>query len=70
MKHIMSSFCSLSLALCTSLSLHAQPVNPELQDIQRWTVFNRSIEAVNEDGKKAVRSCMESLKTANKPVDV
>ncbi len=55
MKHIQFNFYSLSLALCAALSLHAQTVKPDLQDIKQWTVFNRSVDTVNEDGRKAVR---------------
>jgi hypothetical protein len=55
MKNIVFHFCLLSLALGTALSSHAQTVKPDLQNLKQWMVFNRTVEAVNEDGRKAVR---------------
>ncbi len=55
MKHILLNFCLLSLTLYMALPAQAQMVKPDLQDISRWTVFNRSVEAVNENGKKTIR---------------
>lgn len=40
---------------CIALTIQAQTVYPNLQDLDKWMVINRSVEAVNEDGKKAVR---------------
>ncbi len=55
MKLILLNYCLLSLTLYMALPAQAQMIKPDLQDISRWTVFNRSVESVNEDGKKAVR---------------
>ena len=41
--------------ICTVFQLQAQTIKPDLQDLSKWNVINRKVEAVNEDGKKAVR---------------
>jgi hypothetical protein len=41
--------------ICTVFQLQAQTIKPDLQDLGKWNMINRKVEAVNEDGKKAVR---------------
>lgn len=55
MENKIFNFCLLSLAIYTALPVQAQTIKPDLQDLSQWAVINRSVEAVNEDGKKAVR---------------
>jgi len=42
------------LAVYVALQLQAQVLKPNLQNISQWGVINRSVEAIDEDGKKAV----------------
>ncbi|WP_423147760.1 family 16 glycoside hydrolase [Rubrolithibacter danxiaensis] len=51
MKRIL---CAIFL-IGSVLQSKAQTLNPDLKDLSKWTLVNRSVEAVNEDGKKAVR---------------
>ncbi|MEP7107188.1 MAG: alpha/beta hydrolase [Ferruginibacter sp.] len=43
------------MMICTAFQLPAQPLKPDLQDLTKWNSINRSVEALNEDGKKAIR---------------
>lgn len=45
----------LILALAAATLLRAQVVNPDLHNKEQWTVYNRSVEGVTEDGKKIAR---------------
>lgn len=45
----------IGFAVCAVLQVPAQTITPDLQNSSGWTVINRSVEAVHEDGKKAVR---------------
>lgn len=42
-------------AVYAAFQLQAQVLRPDAQNISQWNVINRSAEAINEDGKKAVR---------------
>ncbi|GEO09213.1 family 16 glycoside hydrolase [Segetibacter aerophilus] len=55
MKIVIISFCLLILATCIASNLNAQVVKPDLQNLAGLKVINRSAEAINEDGKKAIR---------------
>jgi hypothetical protein len=55
MKTFVTSSLLFVLAACTALQLHAQVLKPDLQNLSQWKAINRSVEAVDEDGKKAVR---------------
>ncbi len=41
--------------ICVVFQLQAQTIKPDLQDLSKWNIINRKVEAINEDGKKAVR---------------
>lgn len=45
----------LSLTACIIVYLQAQTITPDLQHLTNWTSINRKVEALTEDGKKAVR---------------
>jgi hypothetical protein len=55
MKTFVTTSSLFVLAACTALQVHAQVLKPDLQKISQWKAINRSVEAVDEDGKKAVR---------------
>ena len=55
MKKTKTSLCLLILLLFIFCDLQAQTVRPDLQDTTKWRLYNRSVEMINEDGKKAVR---------------
>lgn len=56
MKQLSFRLClALVFAVYTALASQAQTQKPELQNLSQWPVFNRTAEAVTEDGKKAVR---------------
>lgn len=55
MKHLVARYLLLILAFCTALQLQAQVLKPDIQNASLWTVFNRSVESLNENGKKAIR---------------
>jgi len=42
------------LIISAALQLQGQTIKPDLQDLSKWNIINRKVEAVNEDGKKAV----------------
>ena len=55
MQHSIIKHLFLGFAGLTALQLQAQTIQPDLQDLNKWTAFNRTVEAIYEDGKKAVR---------------
>ena len=55
MKPDVLKFLLLVLPFIYLSQLHAQTLKPDLQNISQWTVFNRSVVAVDENGKKAIR---------------
>ena len=54
MMVIKKSACIVSFIICSML-LQAQILKPELQDLSKWTTINRSVVAIDDNGKKAVR---------------
>ena len=55
MKIILKPFCFYFFAVCSLPQLKAQVVKPDLQNMAELKVINRSVEAINEDGKKGLR---------------
>src|SRR5258706_4513103 len=55
MKKRLKKYSLFTLIICAVLQLQAQTIKPDLQDLSKWNIINRKVEAVNEDGKKAVR---------------
>jgi pimeloyl-ACP methyl ester carboxylesterase len=55
MKRIIKKFWLLALVGCSFFDVHAQTIKPDLQDTSKWRLYNRSVEIINEEGKKAVR---------------
>lgn len=55
MKSRLKKYYLFIIMICSACYLHAQTITPDLQDLKKWNAFNRSAEALNEDGKKAVR---------------
>jgi pimeloyl-ACP methyl ester carboxylesterase len=45
----------LGFISCFVLMTNAQSVKPDLQDVTKWTVINRTIEAITENGKQGIR---------------
>jgi hypothetical protein len=41
--------------ICIVFQIQGQTIKPDLQDLSKWNIINRKVEAVNENGKKAVR---------------
>ena len=44
----------VAFIVCSSL-LHAQSFKPNLQELDKWNIVNRTAAAINEDGKAVVR---------------
>jgi pimeloyl-ACP methyl ester carboxylesterase len=55
MKTLVKKHLLFVLAACAALQLHAQVLKPDLQNLSQSKAINRSVEAVSEDGKKAIR---------------
>jgi hypothetical protein len=55
MKSGLKKYYLFAIMICAACYLQAQSIKPDLQDLKKWNAINRSVEAVNEDGKKAVR---------------
>lgn len=55
MKSRLKKYYVFTIMICSACYLQAQTIIPDLQDLKKWNAFNRSVEAVDEDGKKAVR---------------
>ena len=55
MKSRSKKYYLFTILICAAGYLQAQTITPDLQDLKKWNAFNRSAEAINEDGKKAVR---------------
>lgn len=55
MKNFFIQYLLLAWIACTGTQLHAQTITPDLQNLKKWTVVNRSVKAVLEDGRNAVR---------------
>ena len=55
MKKKLKRYGLIIPVICTVFQLQAQTIKPDLQDLGKWNMINRTVEAVNEDGKKAVR---------------
>src|SRR6266487_2108668 len=55
MKKSVKKYWLLIPMICTVFELQAQTIKPDLQDLSKWNIINRKVEAVNEDGKKAIR---------------
>ena len=51
---IKKSACLATFITC-SLLLQAQSIKPNLQQLDKWNIVNRTAAVVNEDGKNAVR---------------
>jgi hypothetical protein len=55
MKKKLKKYCLFIPIISTVFLLQAQTIKPDLQDISKWDIINRKAEAVNTDGKKAIR---------------
>ena len=55
MKLVAKKFLLLALLGYSTGKAHAQTITPDLQDTSKWTIINRTAEAVNDGGKKAIR---------------
>jgi len=55
MKQQLKKYSFLVLFSCLQCRLYSQAIIPDVQDTSKWRVINRSVEPVNENGKKAVR---------------
>ena len=51
MKHLLLLF----LVLAPVMISRAQTLTPDLQDLEKWHLFNRKAEPINENGKKGIR---------------
>jgi hypothetical protein len=54
MRSITLKYWLLFFVVYAALPVHAQTLKPDLHDVTQRTVYNRSIEATDENGKKAV----------------
>jgi len=45
----------LATLVVSSLLLHAQSIKPNLQELDKWNIVNRTAAAVHEDGKNAIK---------------
>ena len=55
MKIKFKEYYLVATLICAACYLQAQTITPDLQDLKKWNAINRSVEAVNEADKKAVR---------------
>jgi hypothetical protein len=55
MEKRLRKYLLFMLIICAVLQLQAQTIKLDFQDLSKWNTINRKVEAVNEDGKKAVR---------------
>ena len=51
---IKKSVCLAAFIVCSLLS-QAQSIKPNLQELDKWNIVNRTAAAINEDGKAVVR---------------
>jgi hypothetical protein len=52
---MVKKFFLLTALICIQYVVYSQPIVPDLKDIAKWEVVNRTVEPINENGKTAIR---------------